>query len=410
MNDPAAELTSALTQLRPQALVWLEKMVGINSFTTNREGINELGRLTAEAFADLGFTAAQSPSGVTEHGSHLFLYRHRPGAPRLLLVTHLDTVFPPEEEKRNHFHWLPSPSEGRIYGPGTIDIKGGTVLIWMMLHALKQCAPEVFENTDWLIAANSAEEVMSQDFAQQTTERCPDGAAAVLVFEGGPVIDGRHHIVVARKGRAEYRVTARGRGAHAGSAFQEGVNAVTALAPLMTEAAAMSHAARELTVNVARVEGGTVLNRVPHEAFFELEMRAYDPRHLREAGGALRRFAAQGSPGGASIEVTCLGESPGWPADARNLALAQHWHHAAAKLGLDVLPTQRGGLSDANYLCHLGPTLDGLGPSGANAHCSERSADGGKVPEYLEPASLVSKATLNALAILDFLKSHSEER
>ena len=68
--------------------------------------------------------------------------------------------------------------------------------------------------------------------------------------------------------------------------------------------------------------------------------------------------------------------------------------------GHQQLHGQRGGLSDANYLCDLGPTLDGLGPSGANAHASERSADGTKVPEYVDVPSFVPKAALNALAIV----------
>lgn len=400
MDDRTQRLNAKLEELRPQALVLLERMVGINSFTTNATGVDAVGQVTAEAFAELGFTAEFVPSDHPLQGHHLFLRKEKPGAPRVLLVTHLDTVFPPEEEEANGFRWQPSPHEGRIYGPGSIDIKGGTVLLWMMLHALREIAPQVWEQTDWLIAANAAEEVLSRDFAQHTSERCAEGALAVLVFEGGPVIDGRHHFVAARKGRAEYRITARGRGAHAGSAFGEGVNAVTALAPLITSAAALSSTSKELTVNVARVEGGTVLNRVPHEAAFELEMRAYEPEHLQRAGEMLKSWARAGLP---EIEVTCLGESPAWPADERNLKLAAHWTTAAQQLGLEILPSRRGGLSDANYLCHLGPTIDGLGPSGGNAHCSERSADGSKVPEYLQPETLVPKAAINVLALLSLL-------
>jgi len=60
----------------------------------------------------------------------------------------------------------------------------------------------------------------------------------------------------------------------------------------------------------------------------------------------------------------------------------------------------RGGLSDADHLSHLGATLDGLGPFGGNAHCSERTADGSKLPEYVDPGSFVPKAVMNALALL----------
>ena len=75
------------------------------------------------------------------------------------------------------------------------------------------------------------------------------------------------------------------------------------------------------------------------------------------------------------------------------------WDRAAKTMGLTAVAVPRGGLSDANHLWKLGPTLDGLGPSGGNAHCSERSVGGSKLPEFLELGSLVPKAAMNALAL-----------
>jgi glutamate carboxypeptidase len=60
---------------------------------------------------------------------------------------------------------------------------------------------------------------------------------------------------------------------------------------------------------------------------------------------------------------------------------------------------ERGGLSDGNYLWHFVPTIDGLGPWGDNDHCSERTPDGAKLPEYVDVTSFVPKAALNTLAI-----------
>jgi glutamate carboxypeptidase len=92
----------------------LEQMVGINSFTANRDGVNRLGRFTAGCFAPLGFTAEFVPSVNPEYGDHLVLTRRGQSTRCLAMVSHLDTVFPPEEEARNRFHWL---VEGdRIYG------------------------------------------------------------------------------------------------------------------------------------------------------------------------------------------------------------------------------------------------------------------------------------------------------
>lgn len=404
LMDFNTDLQNWLRAQMPDATDWLRRMVGINSFTANAEGVNWLGGLTAEFFQPLGFQPDFVPSEVSGYGRHLFLSRPGASEKTLMLVTHLDTVFPPEEEARNQFCWEEVPAESRIYGPGTVDIKGGTVMIWMVLRALQKFSPRVFENTNWLIAANASEEVMAKDFAMRAAERCPQGAEAVLVFEGGPRNGTEYHIVTSRKGRAEHRIRAHGSAAHAGSAHEAGVNAIVALCDAVKQAAALTDYARQLTVNVGRIQGGTVLNRVPHEACAELEMRAFDPAVLREAGAALEAIAVRSPEKScAAIAVECLGRSPAWPSDARNLILFDRWKQAACELGLNAVPVSRGGLSDANYLHQLGPTIDGLGPAGANAHCSERSADGSKAPEFVETDSFVPKAAMNVLAITRLL-------
>ena len=388
----------------PEAMQWLERMVGINSFSSNPEGVDRLGLLTAECFADLGFQAESVPSTCNTYGSHLFLRRKVGDQPPVVLVTHLDTVFPAEEEVRNHFRWQPAPEEGRIYGPGTVDIKGGTILIWLVLRALREFAPDVFDKTSWLVAANASEEVMSGDFALRTIECCPAGAKAVLVFEGGPRDAGEWHIVTSRKGRAVYRISAEGKAAHAGSAHDQGVNAIVELADAVKAAARLTDYKAGLTVNVGRMEGGTVLNRVPHEAYAELEMRAYEPKVLTAAGKNVQALSNETpAKGQAAIRVECLGATPAWPNDQETQALYAHWEAAGVEQGLTLRSVPRGGLSDANYLCHLGPTLDGLGPSGGNAHCSERTEDGSKVPEYVDVDSFVPKTALNVLALLRML-------
>jgi glutamate carboxypeptidase len=273
-------------------------------------------------------------------------------------------------------------------------------LIWLILGALQQFCPEVYHSTRWMVALNASEEVLSGDFALRAGERCPEGAKAVLVFEGGPRVgDNEFHLVTSRKGRAEYRLAARGRAAHAGSSHAEGVNAIVGLAATIQSAAALTDYEAGLTVNVATVTGGTVLNRVPHEAAAELEIRAFDPETLARAQAALEGLAGRPAGHAAQVEVTCLGLTPAWPHDSRVEKLFQTWADAAAPLGYTLKNVARGGLSDANYLCHLGPTLDGLGPAGGNAHCSELSPEEGKWPEYVEPSSFVPKAAMAVLGI-----------
>lgn len=393
-----AQLNDSAIKHLPEALDWLRQMVGINSFTTNIDGVNALSRLTVECFNTLGFSARTIASTHPQHAPHLFLQRGPSVKKPLVLVTHLDTVFPPEEELQNDFHWHPEGE--RIYGPGTVDIKGGTMLIWLMLRVLKEVNPALFEHTHWLIAANSAEEVIGSDFADATRSLCPGGVRANLVFEGGPCDETGWHIATARKGRSEYRITCTGRGAHAGSSFKEGINAIVELAKVLPQVAALSSESSELTVNVASMRGGTVLNRVPHEAVAELEMRAFQPGILVSAGQAALDLSHR-TPAGAELVVECIGRTPAWAGGLGTDQLFNSWLKRGQELGLKVVPVKRGGLSDANYLCHLGPTLDALGPNGGNAHCSERSADGRKLPEYVIPASFITKTVLNLMAIAD---------
>src|SRR6266478_358762 len=155
-------LKELLNHQMPAALEMLRQMVGINSFTANREGVNRLGRFTAECFGPLGFAAEFVPSANPEFGNHLVLTRRGCSAKSVAMVSHLDTVFPPEEEARNHFHW--QPEGDRIFGPGTQDIKGGTVMMWLVLSALQEQAPALFETITWNLFLNSAEETYSPDF------------------------------------------------------------------------------------------------------------------------------------------------------------------------------------------------------------------------------------------------------
>lgn len=401
-------LERAAAQHLPTALDWLQRLVSSNSFTTNSHGVETQAQLTAEGFASLGFQPEWVPSTHPDHGPHLFLRRRPRSAPRfpqpIVLVTHLDTVFPAEEECRNQFQWRHEPETDRIYGPGTVDNKGGTALIWLMLQMLHQVAPDFLDQTDLLIAANAAEEVIGSDFALRTAERCPEGAHCILVFEGGPIENERqYHLVTARKGRLELRIDCHGRAAHAGSKHHEGINAVVALAEFLPRVAALTNAADQLTVNIATIQGGTVLNRVPHHAVAELEMRAYDPRVLAKAEADLHQLATQFAPSAATaqIEITCCGRTQAWPGGPGTEALFALWQQIAPELGIEALAMPRGGLSDANYLHHLGPTLDALGPFGANAHCSEYDPASGKYPEFVQPSSFAPKAIWNCLALLN---------
>lgn len=402
-------LREALENRLPHTLELLRQQVAINSFTRNRDGVNRLARLTADQFAPLGFRAEFEPHTDPACGDHLVLTRPGTSPRTLALISHLDTVFPPEEEVRNDFRWRPEGE--RIYGPGTIDIKGGTAMMHLVLSGLAAHDPAAFDSVSWVLLWNSSEETLSRDFSRLCRDRLdPARTLAALVFEAEGRPKGVPSLVVSRKGRATFRVTVEGRGSHAGAKHPRGANAVVQLSRVVDRIAALTDYSRHLTVNVGSIHGGGPVNRVPHHATAEVEMRAFTPEIYQAGVESILALAGTGdvrSPVDqhpCRIRIDRLEESPTWPRNAPTDALFALWHEAAVTLGQPLGTEERGGLSDGNWICRDYPTLDGLGPHGDNDHCSERSEDGSKVPEFLEVPSVVPKALLNLLAIQRLLR------
>lgn len=398
-----------LQERLPFYLKTLRQMVEINSFTANAQGVDRLGALTAKVFADLGFQAEHIPSTDPMFGHHLILTRPGGSGRKVGFVSHLDTVFPPSEERQNDFHWREEGS--RIYGPGTIDIKGGTVVMFMMLDALRAVSGEIFEDTTWVLLLDASEEVSGEDFGRICVERLAgEETAACLIFEGGYVGREQANVVVARKGMATFRIEVEGKAAHAGSAHHNGANAIVQLAQLIQTIDTFTDYERDLTFNVGTVAGGSVVNRVPHFASSSVEMRAFDMEAYEDGLTrmlALPEEAQVSSPDGAftcDVRVEVTRRTAPWARNEATDGLFEVWREAGREMGLEVMPEERGGLSDGNYFWQEIPTLDALGPSGGNAHCSERSPDGKKDQEFVSRWSLVPKATLNTLALLKLLK------
>ena len=403
MQDVAA-IKKFLNSQMPAGLEMLRQMVGINSYTGNPQGVNRLGRFTADCFAPLGFESEFVPSTNPQWGAHLVLTRRGHSNKSIAMVSHLDTVFPPEEERRNKFCWQP---EGElIFGPGTHDIKGGTLMMWLVLGALRAHAPHVFEAITWKLFWNSSEEQFSPDFADVCRSRFDGGTLAALVFESEGRSARQRLLVVARKGRGTWRVVVNGRGSHAGGKHRHGANAIVQLGETLQRIAALTDYSRELTFNVGTVTGGTVLNRVPHEAVAEGEFRAFTPEACAQAKTQLLGLAGSGDVRAAADNYACqvrvdiLSECRPWPRNSATDRLFGFWQCAGHALGIPVNAEERGGLSDGNLLWDAVPTLDGLGPWGDNDHCSERSEDGSKLPEFVEVTSFVPKAMLNVASIL----------
>ena len=403
-SETAQKISDYLAMHRARYMDILERMVGINSFTQNPEGVNRLGDYTAEVFNEFGFTAERIDSAVRSYGRHLVLSLPGASGRAIGCVSHLDTVFSQDEEERCEFRWRLQGD--RIYGPGTSDIKGGTVVLFMTLDALRHAAPELFADLAWTLLFDASEEMESDDFGILCRNRLGRRALGCLVFEAGVARDLNFYLVSSRKGRAEFRITTTGRGGHSGVAHKKGASAIKQIADVIQKIEDITDYARDLTVNVGRVAGGSQINRVPHHAVAYAEMRAFSPEVFEEALADIQKLEGYSSVSSADGKFSCntavelVRRVPAWPDNPGSDLLLRYWKSAAELLGCSIKEERRGGLSDGNFTWDCIPTIDGLGPSGGNPHCSEKSADGSKEQEYTLASSFVPKALLNAMAII----------
>lgn len=395
------DLQAKIEQKLPSYLQFLQSMIEQNSHTQHAAGVNAVGKIVAERFAQLGFAAERI--AAPGFGGHLFLKRTGQGSRSVAFVAHLDTVFSASEEQANHFQYR---LEGeRLYGPGAIDIKGGIALVLAVLEALAEASPSLFEQTTWHFGLNSHEELLTPHFSEEFLRRIPpDPQLPCLVVEPGNVQGERFALVSCRRGRRTFRVTAEGRGAHAGLDFERGINAILALSRFVAALSELSEPARGLTVNVGSFVSEGVPNRVPQRAVAEFEARAFEnaeldavaQKALKIAHELMQRTPESERP---QLMIEQTSSSPAWIENERTERLLQIWERAAAELSLPVCRERRRGGSDGNFLWEHYALIDGLGPSGANAHCSEQDPARGKEQEFMNLPSFSQKAALAVRAL-----------
>jgi len=391
----AAAIEAGLRGDLPEAKIFLESLVRANSHTLNLKGVEANARLLAGRFAPLGFHARRIPSADSQYAPHLVLDNHAE-APAVLLVSHLDTVYTPEEQSEG-FSGLDTPT-GFWRGPGTNDIKGGSVMMWLMLRAWMknmQSTPPV----RWILAWNSCEECLSPDFSASLLKELPDRTLACLVMEADNKKFDGHEVVAARKGRATWRVVVHGRGTHSGNAHAEGLNAIQRLSEIVLELQNLTDCGRGLTVNVGTVSGGVSTNRVPDRAAAEFEVRFRSSGDYERIRQYLTGMNATGTKTRCGVVLEPLLEIAAWSGEGGSAHLAETWRSAGRVSGCEVEAASRGGLSDANYFSGHLPTLDGLGPRGGNAHGVEVVDGNLLITEYVEPDSFLTKAIVNLYAI-----------
>jgi glutamate carboxypeptidase len=295
------------------------------------------------------------------YGTHLrarFSFGHQDGSPRVLVIGHLDTVWPVGTLARLPFRLT---DDGCAYGPGVFDMKASVAVIIEALRAITALDLATAHPVTLLLTCD--EETGSRT-SRPLVEEEARAAAAALVLE--PPLPGGT-VKTARKGVGDFTLRVTGRAAHAGLDPSTGINAIVELAHQTLRLAALNDFERGTTVSVGVVQGGTASNVIPAEATARVDVRFWTPEDGQRIEQAIRGLRPVID--GARLEISGGINRPPMPRSPQGLALYEHARRLAAELGFELRDGSVGGGSDGNFTAALGvPTLDGLGVDGAGAH------------------------------------------
>ncbi len=348
----------------------LAELININSYTKNKTGVDRNGRLMQEKLEALGFTTTVFER---EHfGNHLWFRSSHKEGKKMLLLGHLDTVFPP-----GSFEGFKEDEEW-IYGPGVCDMKGGNMV---MVEALR--AQEKIYNIDIFLVSD--EEIGSDD-SRALTQEIAKEYDYCLVFEAAGKND---EIVTARKGIGTFYVDIKGRAAHAGNCYSDGVDANLEAAYKLISFTHLTDLDAGTTINVGKMEGGIGANTISPEAKLILEARftqaAERDRVLMEINEIVNTSYVKGTQailsGGLQRDV--MEETPAQYVFIKDL---EKW------IGEPLNTEKRGGGSDANIAASAGAiTLDGFGPYGDGDHTIHERASKRSFLRRIEQVSKIFK-------------------
>jgi glutamate carboxypeptidase len=377
-------LRAAIGADLPDYLANLDQLVNTDCGSYTPAGVNQIGRWTAAFLAGLGASIDMRPDPAGHLGDTLIATFDGPiGAPRVLLIGHLDTVFDPGTAAARPFRI----EDGIAYGPGVTDMKSGLLAGLYALKALTSSGAGLpFERL--IFIANPDEEIGSPTSTPHI-RALASKMDATLVLECARA---NGDIVSARKGILDLRIAIHGRAAHAGVEPEKGRSAILEAARIVRELHALNGQWLDVTVNVGVIGGGTRPNVVPELCSLEVDVRGTSREALEAAEAEIRRIAEATEVADTSIGYEVMARW--WPMEklARSGRLVAHAQGIAQALGFEVRDAATGGASDANTTSGMGiPSLDGLGPIGGNDHSPA---------EYLVVDSIVPRTTMLAGLLL----------
>ena len=360
----------------------LEEVVNIDSQSSDKEGVDKVGAVFRAHLERAGIATQLFPR--KNNGDCLLAKvpgSAGPDRPHVLLLGHMDTVFP-----RGTGAQRPYRTEGgTAYGPGVADMKAGLVMNTFVARAFA----EIGGNKTPIHVFYTGDEEIASPSSRELTLKMATGAATVLNAEPGRPSG---NVVVARKGGIFIDFEVEGVAAHAGANHDKGASAIEALARKIIELHALTDKSTGVTTNVGTIRGGVTVNMVAPHAMAQLDVRFPIEVDQDRLYRRIQNIIEEKVPARTCGRITKEGRFlPLFETDASRKLLADYTQ-AAREVGFSVTGEFTGGCADSGFTASVGaPTLCATGPVGGDVHTPK---------EYCRIDTLVPRAQAAALTIL----------
>ena len=383
--EPHKQIQAQSEHYKADALKLLERLVNIDSGSGYGPGLTQVSEIAIDELKQLGFEIERVPDAAAK-SSHVIATLKGTGKAKILLMAHMDTVFKEGSAAERPFHI----KDGRAYGPGVMDDKGGIVA---GIYALKVLKDQGFKDYAQITFLLDASEETGSDIASDLIRKTAKGHDVTLNLEPGRPADG---LVVWRKGSATAVVEVKGKAAHAGVAPELGRNAAMEAAHQILQLGKLGDEEKKTTINFTVLKAGDRVNVIPDQATAKADVRAALPEEFDRIEKDLARVSANKLIPETEVKTSLqrgLPPMPQTPESDKLVAIAQGIY---GELGKKLTIEGSGGAADASLSAGVGtPTLDGFGIVGGNVHTPE---------EYAEVESVAPRVYLLSRMIMELSK------
>ncbi|WP_395703667.1 glutamate carboxypeptidase [Aquabacterium sp.] len=388
---PDAAVLNAARAAEPAVIRTLEEMVQIETGSQNVEGLNRLADLLQQRLQAMGarterLKATRGPGGPIVKASF-----EGSGQRRLMLIAHMDTVYP-----AGTLATQPMRRDGnKLYGPGIADDKGGLAVI---LHALALLKEAGWKDYARLTVLFNPDEEIGSIGSGELIATLADEHDAVLSFEptAAKAVVKQESLLLGAAGTATAEMVVKGRAAHAGAAPELGRNALIELSHQLLQTRDIAKGVPGAQLNWTGAKAGEVRNQIPESASAYADVRLTAPDAADKLQAALNQQVAQKLVPDTTTTVTLTVGRPPYKASEAGRAMAQHARGIYAELDgrpLALAP-MTGGATDAGYAGRSGKAvvLESFGLAGYGYHARD---------EYIEVDSIVPRLYLASRLLMD---------